>query len=127
MDNIIISGLFILVISAVSVVLSYFLIRSMYTRIIQNQLEGNVKVYSKQTKLIKKSKIVSLIQKEALIVLRTPSYAFQYFAISITLPLMVYICSNLLQSMLETLTIIDCSYAVAILVISMFSILSNTF
>ena len=40
---------------------------------------------------------------------------------------MVYICTSTLKTMIETLTIIDCTYALAIFVVSMFSILTNTF
>jgi hypothetical protein len=46
---------------------------------------------------------------------------------AVTLPFMVYTCSSILQTMIETLTIIDCNYSLAIFVVSIFSILTNTF
>lgn len=117
----------IILISVAAVAISYFIIKKVYIKTIQNQLEGNYKPYRNSSKLKEHSPTVSLLYKEFVVVLRTPTYAFQYFAIAITLPFMVYICSFILQSMLETLTVIDCNYALAIFVVSMLSILTNTF
>lgn len=121
------SVLAIILISVVAVTISYFVIKRVYIKTIQNQLEGNFKAYRNSAKLKEHSPTASLLYKEFLVVLRTPSYAFQYFAMAITLPFMVYICTSLLESMLETLTIINCNYALAIFVVSMLSILTNTF
>ena len=52
---------------------------------------------------------------------------FEYFAISISLPGMVYLSVKLLESMLFTLTYINCNYTLAIFVIVMFNVLSNRF
>lgn len=71
--------------------------------------------------------MASLMYKEFIVILRTPSYAFQYFATTFTLPLMVYVCVNLMQSMMKSLTVVQCDYEIAIFVISMFAVLTNTF
>lgn len=126
-ENIWLNMLIVLLISLAAVCISYFVLKKMYLSIIQEQLEGNASVYSKKTQLKLRSQMVALIKKEFTIVLRTPTYAFQYLAMSISLPFMVYVCAFLLESMLETLTIVNCNYALAIFVVSMFSILSNTF
>ena len=84
-------------------------------------------MYTNTTRLETHSSVYALLHKEFMIVLRTPTYAFQYFAMAITLPFMVYTCSSILKTMIETLTIIDCNYALAIFVVSIFSILTNTF
>lgn len=126
-QNTIVNILIVLAISTVAVFISYFVIKKMYLNIIQEQLEGNASIYSKKTKLKAHSQMSALIQKEFKVVLRTPAYAFQYFAMSISLPLMVFVCAFLLESMLETLTVVNCNYALAIFVVSMFSILTNTF
>lgn len=126
-QNILINVIAIVAISTVAVVVSYFIVKKMYLHVIQEQLEGSSKVYSKKTSTKKHSQMFALIKKEFVVVLRTPTYAFQYFAMAISLPLMVYVCAFLLESMLETLTIINCNYALAIFVVAMFSILTNTF
>lgn len=126
-DNVFINMLIVVGCSLVAVAISYFIIKKMYLNIMQDQLEGESSLYRKKIKLKKHSPLMSLVIKEFNVVLRTPTYAFQYFAMSISLPLMVYMCSFLLESMLSTLTFINCNYALAIFVVSMFSILTNTF
>ncbi len=125
--NLIINVMIVLVISAISVLISYFLIRSIYQRLIQINLEGNQKEYQNITKMEQKSVTKTLLHKEFIIVFRTPAYAFQYFAMAITLPFMVYICASLLETMISSLTIVNCNYALAIFSVSMLSILTNTF
>lgn len=126
-NNVLLNVLIVVGISLIAVAISYFLVKKIYIKIIQNALEGNHTIYHNSAKLKVRSPNMTLLYKEFLVVLRTPTYAFQYFAMAISLPFMVYICAFLLESMLSTLTIIDCNYALAIFVVSMFSILTNTF
>jgi ABC-2 type transport system permease protein len=126
-QNVLINIIAIISVSLLAVLISYFVVKKMYLHVIQEQLEGSSKVYRKKTSTKKHGQMFALIKKEFVVVLRTPTYAFQYFAMAISLPLMVYVCAFLLESMLETLTIIDCNYALAIFTVAMFSILTNTF
>lgn len=126
-DRVFLNVTVVVVTSMIAIVLSYYLIKQLYARVIQKQLEGKDSVYTNTTRLETHSAAYALLHKEFMIVLRTPTYAFQYFAMAITLPFMVYTCSSILQTMIETLTIIDCNYALAIFVVSIFSILTNTF
>ena len=125
--NVFLNVVIVVTISLVAVIIAYYLVKKIYIKVIQNALEGNAVVYHNKAKLKVRSPNMTLLYKEFLMVLRTPTYAFQYFAMAISLPFMVYICAFLLESMLSTLTIIDCNYALAIFVVSMFSILTNTF
>ena len=117
----------IVLISVVSVVVAYLLIKRIYHKIIQTNLEGSGNPYKSKGEIKSKSVTGALLHKEFITVLRTPSYAFQYFAMAITLPFMVYVCASLLETMVASLTIVECNYALAILVVSMLSILTNTF
>ncbi len=107
--------------------IAYFVVMRLYDKIVQQRLEGRVKSFSHKYTCKKRSTFRTLVLKEFLVVLRTPSYAFQYFATTFTLPFMVYVCANLMQSMMGTITILDCNFAIIIFVIAMFSILTNTF
>lgn len=122
-----VSILIIIALSLGASAITYFVIQAMYSRILQDKMEGNVKVYNNKGDYKKRSVTQTLLRKEFLVVLRTPSYAFQYFATAVTLPFMVYVCVNLMRSMMSTLTVIDCDYELAIFVTSMFCILTNTF
>lgn len=100
-------------------------------RILQKKLEGRPNTL----KSVKSSKhqhstFVSLIDKEFIVVLRTPDYAFQYFATAVAMPLMVYVCVSLMQKMvlkIPLLAFISLDYEISLLVVSMFVVISNTF
>lgn len=126
-DNVFLNMLIVFFISGLAVMLSYFILKKIYIKNIQDRLEGNGKVYKNNIKLKMNSPTRSLLYKEFVVVLRTPTYAFSYFAMAVVMPFMVYTCSILLESMLATLTVINCNYALSIFVVSMFSILTNNF
>ncbi len=107
--------------------ITYFIVQNIYNKILQQKLQGSTKVYRGIKRKNKYNVVTTLLHKEFVTVLRTPSYAFQYFATTFTLPFMVYVCANLIQSMMKSITVLDCNFAVAIFVISMFSILTNSF
>ena len=125
--DLVLSVLVILAIGVVGFTASWLLIRAMYNKILQKRMEGELKTYHKKKKIKFRSPMASLMYKEFIVILRTPSYAFQYFATTFTLPLMVYVCVNLMQSMMKSLTVVQCDYEIAIFVISMFAVLTNTF
>ena len=130
-QNVAVSLLSVLGICAVAGVVTYFVIRAMYFKVLQQKLEGDIKIFRKKKSVAKiHSPLTALVKKEFLIILRTPTYAFAYFATTFTLPFMVYVCANLMRSMVATLpnvALINCDFEIAIFVIAMFSVLTNTF
>lgn len=114
-------------ISVFGLAASLLLIKVIYDRVIQKRLEGTRKYKFKERKFKARSVVGTLLYKEFVTVLRTPSYAFQYFATAVTLPFMVYVCVNLLRSLMSTLTFYNCDFELAMFVISTFGILTNTF
>lgn len=130
-QNVAVSLLSVLGICAVAGVVTYFVIRAMYFKVLQQKLEGDIKIFRKKKSVEKiHSPLAALVKKEFLIILRTPTYAFAYFATTFTLPFMVYVCANLMRSMVATLpnvALINCDFEIAIFVIAMFSVLTNTF
>lgn len=106
---------------------SFFLIRKIYNGFMQRRLEGYSREFVKKNKIKKHNGVQALLLKEFITVLRTPGYAFQYFATTISLPFMVYICVQLLNSMAKGLFATNCSYAIAVFVVTMFGLLTNTF
>lgn len=130
-QNVAVSLLSVLGICAVAGVVTYFVIRAMYFEVLQQKLEGDIKIFRKKKSVAKiHSPLAALVKKEFLIILRTPTYAFAYFATTFTLPFMVYVCANLMRSMVATLpnvALINCDFEIAIFVIAMFSVLTNTF
>lgn len=105
----------------------FFIGKSIFTLVQHNKIgTKNDVIVKKPIKKIK-GKTISLMGKEFLNVLRTPSYAFNYFAIILSLPLMVVITSSLMSSMMQELTLLNCNFEIVLCAISMYSIVLNSF
>ena len=130
-ENYFSSLLLILIVSIICVAISIFVVGVIYKRLLQIKLEGiNKKEKPPKIKYKKHSPIISLIIKEFKIVLRTPSYAFQYLATTVTLPFMIYVCVNIMKKMMikiPGLALVNCDYELAVFVITMFVVITNTF
>ena len=69
----------------------------------------------------------ALIRKEFINVSRTPEYMFSYFAIAAAMPIMVYSCYTMFYSLIENALGIKVDFALALLVVLVFGVLTNTF
>lgn len=119
--------LFILISLLVSLILSFFVSQSIFSLVRQNRIGKKDDVFVK-SKIRKPRSITSaLLSKEFVNVLRTPSYAFNYFAVILTLPLMVVVTTSLLSSMMTELILINCDFEIVLCSVCMYSILLNSF
>lgn len=126
-QNIGLNILWIILTIGVSFTVGYFMISKVFNLVKSNKINKDNKFVKNGEVKPLKSTTSALLRKEFVATLRTPSLAFQYFATTLTLPLMVYITFGLIESLLEKLIFIDCSFEVAMICIAMFSILTNTF
>ena len=74
-----------------------------------------------------RSKFATFMRKEFVQVLRTPSYAFRYFSTAVIMPLMVYFCMDIFSELVGMLVFVDCNLEIAVFLIVMFGILTNTY
>ena len=70
---------------------------------------------------------LTFMKKEFVQVVRTPSYAFRYFSTAIIMPLMVYFCMDIFSELAGMLVPVDCNLEIAVFLIVMFGILTNTY
>ena len=75
----------------------------------------------------KRTRFHALLEKEFLLVLRTPSYAFQYFSVAITMPLMVFFCMDIGSDLLSGLIMVESNFELALFLVLVFGGLTNTF
>ncbi|MBO5773756.1 MAG: hypothetical protein J6R44_02865, partial [Clostridia bacterium] len=68
-----------------------------------------------------------LMYKEFGAILFTPDYAFQYVSVAAILPVMVYFCIGLGESMLGSLLHVEMNFELALLLTVLFGSLTNTF
>lgn len=87
----------------------------------------DVKVKKHAGKFKQTNPILSLMKKEFICVYRNPKHLFSYFAIAIAMPVMVYCCYTLFESLVLNAFGLKITFSLALLVVLMFSILTNTF
>lgn len=113
--------------SLVCGVVCFFVSKFVFTLVRQNKLSLRDEFMIVKSPRKPRSIIGTLMAKEFRTVLRTPSYAFGYYAIVLSLPLMVVVTSNLLVSMMKNLTVFKCNFEIVLSAVCMYSILLNTF
>ena len=75
----------------------------------------------------KLSPLLSLIKKEFISIYRDPKSTFSYFAIAASMPVMVYSCYTLFESLIQSTIGMRVSFPLATVTVLIFSILTNTF
>lgn len=120
------SLLIIVAIALVALFAVYLISRGLYYVTLYKNDNRNKKgrkrrLYARHTPLF------SLVKKEFITIFRNPSHIFSYFAIATSMPVMVYCCYTLFESLIQNTLGIKVSFALALLVTLIFSMLTNTF
>lgn len=89
--------------------------------------ESRKKVRRKMSALFRTTKFSALVRKEFISVFRDPQNLFSYFAIATSMPVMVYSCYTLFESLIKNALGFNISFSLALMVVLIFSILTNTF
>lgn len=71
--------------------------------------------------------VFSLMKKEFICVSRNPKHLFSYLTIATAMPVMVYCCYTLFESLISNAFGIKITFSLALTVLLMFSVLTNTF
>lgn len=113
--------------AAGSVAVVCLAVRWLFGLVANNRLSGG-KEFRRVARISRPhSPLAALLKKEFVTILRTPSFAFQFFAVTLVLPLMVYVTATLLDSLARELIFVDVGFEIALLCTAMFSVLTNTF
>ncbi|MEG2456422.1 MAG: hypothetical protein RSB08_01220 [Clostridia bacterium] len=119
----------ILCFALVGTVLGGLVVNALFSSAIKMRAKSSFRPIFNVSKLKHKqhSLIGALFNKEFNQIYRTPDYAFSYFSTAIIMPLMVYFCMSIGKDLLQSLIFIESNLELAILVVLMFSVLTNTF
>ena len=104
---------------------AYFISHKLYDLTLYSHHEHKIKYKNKQPK--QKSILASLVKKEFISIYRNPEHMFSYFTIAIAMPVFVYCCFSLFKSLITNAFGITITFPLALLVLLIFSILTNTF
>ncbi|MBE7077565.1 MAG: hypothetical protein E7377_02535 [Clostridiales bacterium] len=111
---------------AVSIAVIYAITKTLfYVTLYKN--DNRLKTGRKKDGYKRLSPVLSLIKKEFISVFREPKHMFSYFAIATAMPIMVYCCYTLFESLISNSLGLSANFALALLIVLVFSILTNTF
>ncbi len=106
------------------------IIATIFNRVTQSGFAPYVlHIAKKQIKLRRKSRIVSLLTKEFVTVLRTPSYSFMYFTTAIIMPVMAFYSARLSIATLANIlgTNVRVGFEICTFIVLLYGALTNTF
>ena len=125
-ENAILSWLLLLLFTAVSVTVVFFISKTLYKITLYRQPKKSIKT-AKPTKIKQRNSLTSLIIKEFICVFREPKYLFAYFSVATSMPIMVYCCFTLFQALIYNTIGVQISFALALSTVLIFAVLTNTF
>ena len=125
-NNLLVSFAVALGIAAVAVITVYFVSKRLfYATLYKNENRRHDGKKKQQKRKLKP--LLSLMKKEFICIFREPRNLFSYFAIAASMPVMVYCCYTLFESLIVNMIGITVSFPLATLIVLIFSILTNTF
>ncbi|MBO5067848.1 MAG: hypothetical protein J6C62_05555 [Clostridia bacterium] len=104
----------------------YLISKNLYRITLYRQPKNDIKV-KKPTKIKQKGPILALLKKEFICVYRQPKHIFAYFSVAMSMPIMVYSCFTLFETLIYTSLGIHINFALALSTVLLFDILTNTF
>ena len=118
-----------LAILAVSAAVGLLVIHKVFVRVTQTGISVHIPHLKREGyHFVKRSRFGNLIAKEFITVLRTPSYAYMYFATAIIMPLMAYCSANLGTAFLGGLLgNVRFDFELCTFIVLLYSSLTNTF
>ncbi len=125
-ENLVVSLIITLIIAVLAVVVLYFVSKQLfYATLYKNESKKMGKNVKRDYRVRKP--LISLMHKEFISVFRNRKHLFSYFSIAAAMPVMVYCCYTLFDSLISNAIGLKVNFSLALLVLLIFSILTNTF
>lgn len=113
----------------VAIVLTFVVVRAVFIKVSHSSVSFHIPhAQRKEYNPNKLSRLGSLMGKEFLLVIRTPSYAYMYFTTAVIMPIMAYYSAKISLDVLSNLVgNVDMSFEVCTFIVLLYSTLTNTF
>ena len=113
-------------VAVVALLATFFITGGLYNLVLYKNREGK-KSRAKRSLGFQRSVLGSLVRKEFVTVYREPKYLFSYFTIAFAMPFMIFCSYTLLDELVYNAIGKKLEFALALIVVLVFSILTNTF
>lgn len=125
-ENVLISLLICLAVVLLGGVGVYFITSALY-RMTLYKNQAPLPLPKHRPKSREHSPFFALVHKEFILVYREPRYVFSFYAMAMAMPIMVYSCFTLFETLIQYAVGIEISFALALLITLIFCLLTNTF
>ncbi|MBQ4558455.1 MAG: hypothetical protein IJA61_03670 [Clostridia bacterium] len=125
-DNLLVSFLVILVSVVLACLAVYTVTKRLYYLTLYKSEDRN-NTFNKTGKIKKHSLMGGLIKKEFISVAREPKHIFSYLVVATIMPILVYCCYTLFESLIMNMIGLKITYALALFITVVFTVLTNTF
>ena len=113
-------------IAVVAIVFAYLVSKALfYATLYKNEHKTHTAKETVQKRKLKP--LIALMKKEFIGIYREPKHLFSYLSIAVSMPLMVYCCYTLFESLIYSMIGLTAHFPLGVLVVLIFSILTNTF
>ena len=113
-------------VAVVALLATFFITGGLYRLVLYRNRDGR-KSRKKHSIGYQRRVTASLLRKEFVTVYREPKYLFSYFTIAFAMPFMVYCSYTLLAELVKNTIGLPLEFALSLIVVLVFSILTNTF
>lgn len=116
-------------ISVAAAIACFFLVRAIFIRVTHKNLSFRIPHSRKQQPhFYESSRFSALLNKEFLLVIRTPSYAYMYLTTAAIMPILTFYSAQMAQNMVSGLVgNADLSFEICTFIVILYSMLTNTF
>ena len=112
--------------AVVALLVTFFITDALYRLVLYKNRDGK-KSRTKRSMGFRRSVTGSLLRKEFVTVYREPKYLFSYFTIAFAMPFMIWCSYTLLDELVYNALGMRLEFALTLIVVLVFSILTNTF
>lgn len=124
--NILISILVLLSVIGLAVAGVYYVTKKLYFVALYKDQQRK-RVYKKVAKVKQLSTLFALIKKEFIAITREPKHIFSYLVIASIMPILIYCCYTLFESLILNILGVSITFSLALFVVVIFTVLTNTF
>lgn len=125
-EKVLFSYLILLLFAFVSMLVVFIISKNLYKITLYRQPKTNIKI-KKSSKTKQKNPVFALLKKEFICVYREPKHIFSYFSVAMSMPVMVYCCFTLFETLIYNSIGIRINFALALSAVLLFGVLTNTF
>lgn len=111
--------------TVVILIIAYFITRRLFYHTLYKNEVVNDKIIRKKVKPL--NPFISLVKKEFKLVFRTNEQSFSYFAIALSMPLVIYCCFFLFRELIYNSIGLRIDFELSLFVLLIFIVLTNTF